>query len=120
MLKTCVDEIKKLIQPDNIVGEKIVLEDKTLIPITKIGGGFGSGAGSGKGKPSEGEGTGGGGGGGFGVQPVALIVVFKGVSGPEGLKILPIEKESGLIKAVGETLPKIADAVKSAQEEKQK
>ena len=117
IVKTTVSELKKILSPENIVGEKIILEDKVLIPITKIGLGFGSGSAGGKGQggdkqASGGEGSGSGAGGGAGVAPVALIAVFKGTSGPDGVKVIPLESPSPLSKAISEVLPSITEAIK--------
>jgi uncharacterized spore protein YtfJ len=119
VVRTLVDELQKLLDPKNVVGEHIVVEDKILIPITKIGAGFGSGAGGGKGKGGErmgfeGEGSGTGAGAGAGVSPVALVAVFKGIPGPDGVKVIPLETPGPLSRAVGDTLPKLAEAVTKA------
>ena len=117
ILTTAVDELKKLLEPKSIIGEHIELEDKTLIPMTKIGAAFGSGTGGGKGKAgekqsAEGEGTGMGAGGGGGLAPVALIVVFKGIPGPDGIKVISLEKESSISKAITDVMPSVTEAVK--------
>ena len=61
-------------------GEAQVVEDKTIIPVARVGYGFGLGFGSSTGQPeSEGEplpeGEGGGGGGGAWTKPLGAIVV---------------------------------------------
>jgi uncharacterized spore protein YtfJ len=61
-------------------GEPQVFEDKTIIPVARVGYGFGLGFGSGTGQPeAEGEpvpeGEGGGGGGGAWTKPLGAIVV---------------------------------------------
>jgi len=93
------------------------LEDKTIIPLTKIGAAFGTGIGGGKGKggekqTAEGEGTGSGAGGGGGLTPVAMIVVFKGIPGPDGIKVISLEKESSMSKAITDVMPSVTEAVK--------
>jgi uncharacterized spore protein YtfJ len=100
-IKTAVEEILKVLSTNNIIGERIEMEDKTLIPVTRIGMGFGAGVGEGKSEKGEG-GKGGGAGGGAGVEPVALIVIFKGVRGPEGVKVLPLAAASPLARSLGE------------------
>ncbi len=117
ILTTCVEELKRLLEPRSIIGERIELEDKTIIPITKIGAGFGSGTGGGKGKggdkqSTEGEGTGAGAGGGGGLAPVALIAIFKGIPGPEGIKVISLEKDNSISKAITEVVPSVTEAVK--------
>ncbi len=117
ILTTCVEELTRLLEPRSIIGERIELEDKTIIPITKIGAGFGSGTGGGKGKggdkqSTEGEGTGAGAGGGGGLAPVALIAIFKGIPGPEGIKVISLEKDNSISKAITEVVPSVTEAVK--------
>ena len=114
-----MDELKRLLEPASIVGDQIVLEDKIMIPITKIGAGFGSGVGLGKGRGgekgvAEGEGSGSGAGGGGGIAPVAMLTIFKGVKGPEGIKVLPLESPSPISKAISDAVPSVAEAIKKA------
>jgi len=93
--KSVIDELLKAVSAKNIVTEPIELEDKLIIPFAKIGMGFGTGAGQGKeadsrgGRPSAA-------GGGIGVFPVAVMIVFKGVSGPDGVEVVPLTAPSPL------------------------
>lgn len=102
LIKSTVEELKKLLAAGNLMGQPVELEDKIIIPFSKIGFGFGSGSGEGTGKKSEGTGAGSGAGGGGGLSPVAAIVVFKGIPGPEGVKVIQLEGSSGIGKAIGE------------------
>ncbi|MBV1767922.1 MAG: sporulation protein, partial [Methanobacterium sp.] len=52
-IKTTVEELRKLLEINNFVGEPIETEDKMLIPVMKMGMGFG--AGMGKGEAPSGE-----------------------------------------------------------------
>ena len=70
---------------ENVVGKTIETDELLMFPITKMGMGFGAGMGEGKGMENM-EGAGAGAGGAAGVEPVSVVVVFKGVSGPEGVK----------------------------------
>ncbi len=82
------------------------MEDKLIIPVTKMGMGFGAGVGN----QNEGKGVlggAGGSGGGAGVQPVAVVVIFKGVPGPDGVKVIPLETPS----AMAESLSQLTSAV---------
>lgn len=110
-IKTTVEEIRKTLNIDNVVGDVIEVDDKVLIPITKMGMGFGAGGGQGKGKgimgqggsnsEGSGEGEGGAAGGAGGVEPIAMVVIFKNISGPEGVKILTLSSPA-LAQALGE------------------
>jgi uncharacterized spore protein YtfJ len=100
-IKTTVDELLKVLNIENVVGEVIETEDKVLIPITKMGMAFGAGMGEGKGPDSQG-GTGAGAGGAAGIEPIAMIAVFKGVAGPEGVKLISLTPPNQLAQALGE------------------
>jgi uncharacterized spore protein YtfJ len=114
-IKTTIEELLKVLATKNIIGEPIEMDDKTLIPVTRIGMGFGAGIGEGKGEKGEG-GKGGGAGGGAGVDPVALIVILKGVPGPEGVKVLSLAAPNPIAKAIGEITPAIMDKLKEKKE----
>ncbi len=116
MMKSIVEQLRASLATQNVIGEAIVLGDKTLIPFTSIGLGFGSGAG--EGGDAKQKGKGGGGGGGGGVEPVAAVVVFRGIEGPEGVKVLPLQKASPMAKAIGETLGGLAKAMSKQKKEK--
>ncbi len=100
-IKTTVEEIRKVLNIENVVGETIETDDKLLIPITRMGMGFGAGMGEGKGQDNMG-GAGAGAGGAAGIEPIAVIVVFKGVSGPDGVKVMSLKTPDPLSRAIGE------------------
>ncbi len=114
-IKTTVEELLKVLSTNNVIGERIEMEDKTLIPVTRIGMGFGAGTGEGKGEKGE-VGKGGGAGGGAGVEPVGLIVVFKGVRGPEGVKVIPLSAPGPLAKTVGELASAVVEKLREKKE----
>jgi uncharacterized spore protein YtfJ len=100
-IKTTVEEIRKILNIENVVGKTIETEDMLLIPITRMGMGFGAGMGEGKGTEDTGAG-GAAAGGAAGVEPVAVLVVFKGVSGPEGVKVMSLKSPDPITRAIGE------------------
>lgn len=85
LFKTAVGEIERMLNSKTVVGEPLVIEGNTLIPLISVGFGFGAGGGTGKAKAGE-EGTGGGTGGGGGVKPVALVVI-----NAQGVRVEPIK-----------------------------
>ncbi|MCJ7445447.1 MAG: hypothetical protein MUO26_13135 [Methanotrichaceae archaeon] len=105
-IKTTVDELVKALSANNIMGQPIDMEDKMIIPVTKMGMGFGTGMNQSN-EEKEINGLAGGAGGGVGVFPVALVIVFKGISGPGGVQIVPLTQPS----AVAETMAQIASAI---------
>lgn len=119
LLKITVEELDRLISANTIVGEKIETEDKIIIPVAAFGFGFGAGMGSGKGK--EGEGSGEGAGAGGGVQPTAIIIIYKDVPGPEGVEVLSLKRKGAIaevVETIGESmLPPIVEALKSKEKE---
>jgi uncharacterized spore protein YtfJ len=100
-IKTTVEEIRKVLNIENVVGETIETEDKILIPITRMGMGFGAGKAEGNG-PDKSGGAGAGAGGAAGIEPIAMVVVFKGVDGPEGVKVMSLKNPDHLSRAIGE------------------
>ena len=67
--------------------------DKIIIPITKMDMGFGINIGqSGPDEGKEGQARCAACGG-AGLFPVAVVVVFKEISGPEGVKVVPLRKK---------------------------
>jgi uncharacterized spore protein YtfJ len=114
LMPSLLEEFRKAIAVETVVGKPIELEDKILIPICSVG--FGAGGGGGARKEKEGQGYGIGGGG--GVSPVALVAVFKGIPGPDGLKVLSLKPSGTLEKLVGEALPMVMGKVKELKEGK--
>ena len=99
-IKATLDERFEALS-SQLICEPIELEDKIIIPITKMGMGFGTDIGqtgldAGKESPAGCKA-----GGGVGVSPVAVVIVFKGILGPEGVKVVPLSSP-------GESLSDIA------------
>src|SRR5512137_59863 len=84
MLKETALELEKMLASKNVIGSPVDLGDKAVIALTRFG--FGFGAGGGHMNQSGGEAGGAGG----GIEPIALIIVHKDVSGPEGIKVLSL------------------------------
>ena len=98
VIKTTVDELLKVLATDNVIGETVEIDDKVIIPITKVGLMFGSG--SGMGSMSNRKAGGHGAGGGAGIEPLSVIVAFKGIEGPEGVQVLSVSGMGPLSKMV--------------------
>ncbi len=88
-INATLDELFEALS-SQLIGEPIELEDKIIIPITKMGmdlctdigrtGPHVSREGLDRCKA----------GGGVGIFPVAVVIVFKGILGPEGVKVVPL------------------------------
>ena len=117
-LKTLAEELSNFLSSETVIGEPIVQEDKVLIPVTKVGFAIGSGDGKGTGREGGAEGLGGGGGG--GVEPIALIAVFKNIPGPEGVQVIPLKAPSKMpevIEKAVESFAKMQEKENQTQEE---
>ncbi len=117
-IKTTVEEIRKVLNIENVIGEVIETEDKVMIPITKFGMAFGAGMGEGQGPTSQGGGIGAGAGGGAGIEPVAMVVVFKGISGPDGVRVMSLKSADPLVRAIGEVGTTVMDIIKESRKGK--
>jgi sporulation protein YtfJ len=117
LVKTTLGEIEKVLDSKTVVGEPIVIEGTTLIPLMSVGFGFAAGSGSGKGETKEKTEAGGSGsGGGVGVRPIAIIVIDK-----DGVRIEPIKGGmSAAIEKLSETIPDIAAKITEKWEYRKK
>lgn len=95
LLKGTVEELEKLLNAKNVLGDPIEREGATVIPIVSYGFGFGAGGTSG-GK----QGTGGGTGGGGGIKPLGAIIFDRNGARVEAVK--------GAISNVAEVLGEAA------------
>jgi len=110
-IKTTVEELRKVLNIENVIGETIETEDKILIPVTRFGMAFGAGMGEGKGPQDQG-GKGAGAAGGTGIEPIAMIAVFKDVKGPEGIKLLSLKSPGPIARAISELGSTAADVIR--------
>ena len=100
-IKTTVEELRKVLNIENVIGETIETDGKLIIPVTKMGMGFGAGMGESKGsKDSGGEGAASGGA--AKIEPIAMLIIFKGVEGPEGVKLLSLRAPDTISQVVSE------------------
>ena len=95
LLKGTVEELEKLLNAKNVLGDPIEREGATIIPIVSYGFAFGAGGGA-DAKKGEGGGTGGGG----GIKPLGAIIVDK-----DGARVVGIH---GAISTVAQMLGEVA------------
>ncbi|MBQ1781326.1 MAG: sporulation protein [Methanobrevibacter sp.] len=105
-IKTTVEELHKLINVDNVIGEPIETEDKILIPVMRMGIGFGAGENIG-GESSDVVGAG------AGVEPISMVMIPKKGNDAEGVRILDLSKGSEANKALSDLGLIISDLVKN-------
>lgn len=98
LLKGTVEELDRLLNAKNVLGEPIERDGKTVIPIVSYGFGFGAGGTRG-GKAGDGGGTGAGG----GIKPIGAIIFDEGGARVEAVK--------GTVSNIAEL---VSDAVSAA------
>ncbi|MBN1235901.1 MAG: hypothetical protein JW999_07625 [Methanotrichaceae archaeon] len=87
-MRATIDELLETLSTKSIIGEPIEMEDKIIIPITKMGMGLCADIGR-KGQHASPEDLARcKAGGGVGVFPVAVVIVSKGIAGPKGVKVV--------------------------------
>lgn len=106
-LKTSVEELERLLNARNVVGEPITHDGVTVVPLVSFGFGFGAGGG----RRKDGE-TGGGSGGGGGIKPVALVII-----GKDGTTQVQSIKGTGatMVESVGAVVGEVVTKARSAR-----
>ncbi len=119
MLQLTVDQLARSLCASAVLGAPIEAGERVIIPVAEFGFGFGGGecnGGEKEGKQGGGIGTGGGG----GISAVALVIVTKGVTGPEGIQVISLKKKSEMaevITTLGEAVgPHVAKAIEKGGE----
>jgi uncharacterized spore protein YtfJ len=103
LVRTIVGELERSANPKSVVGDPILLGERTVIPLVSIGMGFGAGFGSGVENSQGGRG----GGGGLGVKPVAVIIADNDGVRAEMLK----PGGHSMVETLAHAVPKIAGGV---------
>ncbi|MBE6509253.1 MAG: sporulation protein [Methanobrevibacter sp.] len=106
-IKTTVEELRKLISVDNVIGTPIETEDKILIPVMRMGVGFGAGESLFGNEGSDAAGAG------AGVEPISMVMLPKKGNDAEGVRVLNLSKGSETNKALSDLGLVITDLVKS-------
>jgi uncharacterized spore protein YtfJ len=115
LVKGTANEMEKLLASKTVVGDPIVIEGNTIIPLISLGFGFGAGGGTGSGKADAGqagEGTGGGTGGGGGVKPVAIIIVNQ-----DGVRVEPVRGNPSGLERIGDAIGRAFQARRGNSQE---
>ena len=112
-IKATVEELRKLIQISNYIGEPIESEDKILIPVSKAAVGFGIGEQK-AGQEITATGAG------VSVEPVTMVVVSKGNSGADGIRTINLSKGNSTNKTLNELGLILTDILKDVIPSKRK
>lgn len=121
MLSSTIDEIKKMVDANSVVGEPMTAGDGvTIVPISKISIGFGGGGSDyvSKNANTKENPFGGGVGTGVKVTPVAFLVIKEG-----NVRMLPVAAPANttadrLVEMIPDTLEKITSFIDSRLEKK--
>ena len=105
-IKTTVEELNKIINVNNVIGDPIETDDKILIPVIKMGVGFGGGENF-LGKDGSAAGAG------AGVEPISMVMIPKKGNDAEGVRVLDLSKGSEANKALSDIGLIVTDLVKS-------
>ena len=106
-IKTTVEELRKLINVDNVIGTPIETEDKILIPVMKMGVGFGAGENILGSEGSDAAGAG------AGDEPISMVMIPKRGNDAEGVRVLDLSKGTETNKAISDIGLIITDLVKN-------
>lgn len=114
IMETTMEKIKTMVDANTIIGDRIVVDDVTIIPISKLSFGFVSGATDFAGKNNGSQVFAGGGGAGASVNPIGFLVVKDG-----DVSMLPIScTETAASKAL-DMLPETVEKIKSLFKKKE-
>lgn len=104
-IEKTLDEIQKVMNTNSIIGKPVVTQDKTIIPISKTALGFGIGVAN---KTDDSNFDLGGVGGGGSIDPIALLIVYDNVPGPNGVELVRLDGQGtsleDLLSGVGKTI----------------
>lgn len=104
-IEKTLSQIQNVMSTNSIVGRPVAVKDKVIIPISKTALGFGVGVGNNTGNSSTELGGAGGGG---SIDPVALLVVYADIPGPQGVELVPIDKSNTPIEDLLSSVGKMA------------
>ncbi len=114
LLKATVEELDKLLNPKNVLGEPIEKDGATVIPIVSYG--FGFGAGGGEGGEGAKQGTGGGAGAGGGIKPLGAIIIDGSGARVEAVKGAMSSAAQAMAEAAGRAMGTKAAAEKPGED----
>lgn len=108
IMESTLDKVKAMADSSTIIGERILVDDVTIIPISKLSFGVASGASDFGGKNNNPKSFAGGGGAGASVTPVGFLAIRNG-----DVKMIPVTQlETAASKAI-EMLPDAFEKIKA-------
>lgn len=121
MLDKTMQKIKEMVDINTIIGDPIIVNNTSIIPISKVTYGFASGGSefpnkkNGEDKENKGPLFGGGSGAGVTISPIAFLTVTD-----SDVKILRVEPSNSSLDRVIDMLPGAIDKISSAFKKKDK
>ena len=118
LMNSTMEKIRAMADANTVVGQPIITEEVTIIPVSRVSLGVGVGGSASKHqKPGADNAFGGGSGAGISMDPIAFLIV-RG----DNVRLLPVIPPSGpldrVIDVVPEVVDKITDFVEKQQEKK--
>ncbi|MCP4384566.1 MAG: sporulation protein YtfJ [Hyphomicrobiales bacterium] len=107
LLKGTVEELDKLLNARNVLGDPIERDGSTIIPLVSYGFGFGAGGGTDTKKSGTGAGTGAGG----GIKPLGAIIFDKDGARVEAVK----GAVSNVAEVIGDAAARVIDRKSQGQ-----
>ena len=104
--RATVEELRKLTNVNNYIGEPIETDDKILIPVMRMGVGFAVGKNMIRSEDSDIVGAG------AGVEPTSMVIIPKSGDTTEGMRVLNLTKGNEVNKALSDIGLVISDLVK--------
>jgi uncharacterized spore protein YtfJ len=95
-----LEKLRGIAQTDTVIGKPIVVDNTTLIPVSRVSMGFGLGSNSGK---SESTGSGGG----VSVEPIAFIIVSDG-----NARLMSLTREKDVFGKAIDMVPEVLSLLK--------
>ncbi|PWB85063.1 sporulation protein YtfJ [Methanobrevibacter woesei] len=105
-IRATVEELRKLTNVNNYIGEPIETDDKILIPVMRMGVGFAVGKNMIRSEDSDIVGAG------AGVEPTSMVIIPKSRDTTEGMRVLNLTKGNEVNKALSDLGLVISDLVK--------
>lgn len=105
-IRATVEELRKLTNVNNYIGEPIETDDKILIPVMRMGVGFAVGKNMIRSEDSDIVGAG------AGVEPTSMVIIPKSGDSTEGMRVLNLTKGNEVNKALSDIGLVISDLVK--------
>ena len=117
MMAAAMEKVKAMADANTVVGEPIVTDEVTIIPVTRVSLGVGVGGSdfaSKHQKPDAANAFGGGSGAGINMDPIAFLII-RG----ENVRLLPVMPPCGSIDRAIDVVPEVVDKITNFVEKQQ-